>query len=378
MSETIGRRQFVARTGGLVVTSGLMGAVLDACGSGGGSTTTAKVGGSLDVFVYAGYDDKKAEAPFLKKYGVRVNTTNIDQPDGIITRLKAGGTSQFDLVSANVAQAPMMVAADVVQPIDYSRLPNTKQLLSNMAPLGTKTFGVGGKSYAVPYVWGINALVYNSKLVPSKPTSWKDLLTAPYKGKLAMTDAAGDNIIIWGRMLGFDPTTMTKDQLNQTIDYIINIKKQQARTFSNNFDDLADQLARGDVWAVASPVWIALIPLAGKKGADGKSVTWTLPKEGGGTWTDAFYIPKSARNVDTAYAWLDWMLSARAQATVAADLNSGTVNRDAVPLLTTSMRATYPYGSVNTLARTAPIEAFPTGPATYADWVAGWTRVQAA
>lgn len=376
MSERIPRRQFVARTGGALLSTGLMGSVLQACGSDSDSSSGTKgASGTVAVFVYSGYDDKAAAAPFLKQHDITVKTTVIDQPDGIITRLKAGGASQFDLVSVNIAQAQMAVDAGVVQPLDYAKLPSTQHLLSNMAELGERTFAIDGQTYGAPYVWGINALVYNPKLVAEKPMSWNDLLTDPFKGKLAMTDAAQDNFTIWSRVLGYDPMNLTEQQFEEVTDFLITLKKEHARTFTGSYDDMADQLARGDILAIASPVWIAIVPMAEEKGG---TVTWTLPQEGGGTWTDGFFLTKDAPNPDAAYAWLDWMLGAQAQAVVAENLLSGTVNEDAVPLLPAEMRETYPYDDVASLAQTAPILGFPDGTVSYADWVDAWTRVQAA
>jgi spermidine/putrescine transport system substrate-binding protein len=383
VSDEIDRRTFLSRTGGVVVGSTVLGSALAACGGDDtkpASTTTAraKIGGTLSIFTYAGYDDKTAEAPFLKKYGVKTKTTPVDNPDALITRLKAGGVSQFDLVSANVAQAPQLEAADVLQEVDYGRLPNTRDFLENMAPLGTRDFAVDGKAYSVPYVWGINALVYNQKRVPKTPTSWKDLLGTQYKGKIAISDAAGDNYLMWSKIMGFDPLTMNKDQLEKVTDFIIDLKKNQAKTFTSSFDDMADQLSRGDIWAVASPLWIAVPSFAAKKGPAGKDVTYTLPKEGGSTWIDGFVLAKEAPNVDTAYAYLDWMLGAEQQKTIATHLNSGVVNAKAVPLLTSGQRQVYPYDDVSKLSETAPPFEFPKGAVKYPDWVEAWKRVQAA
>jgi spermidine/putrescine transport system substrate-binding protein len=376
------RRQFIQRTGGAVLASSLGGGLLAACGGGTSSTASSNgdVGGTLNLLNWAGYDDPRATAAFRQRHDVKIKSTGLNSPDEIITKLKAGGTSQYDLVSPLVSQTPGLAAAGVLQPIDYAEIPRTKAYLPYMAPLGPETFAVDGKAYVAPYIWGINALVYNRAAVPREPRSWRDLLADEYKGRIALMDTAADNFGIWPRVLGYDPNTMTQAQFDETTDLLIEIKTQHARTLAGSYDDIADQLARGELWACASLLWIALPSLARRKGPGAKDIAWTLPAEGGATWIDGWVIPKDAPNVKTAHAFIDGVLEAQPQAMLADGLVSGTVVRDAVPLLSASARRIYPYGDMDSIAESAPIVEFPgpEAPVPYTEWVKAWTRVQAA
>jgi spermidine/putrescine transport system substrate-binding protein len=381
-TTTLGRRQFLQRTGGAVLASSLGGGLLAACGGDSSTTVSSggEIGGTLNLLNWAGYDDPRASAAFRKQHDVEIKSTGLNNPDEIITKLKAGGTSQYDLVSPLASQAPGLVAAGVLQPMDYDKIPRTKAYLPYMAPLGPEAFAVDGKAYVAPYIWGINALVYNRAAVPREPRSWRDLLADEYKGRIALMDTASDNFAIWPRVLGYDPETMTRQQFDDTTDLLIEIKTQHARTLAASYDDIADQLARGELWACASLLWIALPSLARRKGPGAKSITWTLPAEGGGTWIDGWVIPKDAPNPSTAHAFVNAMLGARPQAMLAEGLVSGTVVRDAVPLLSAEARRIYPYDDMAALEDTAPIFEFPgpDAPVQYTEWVKAWTRVQAA
>lgn len=375
----IDRRDFLKGTGGLVLASALAGPLLAACSSS-GSESSGKVGGTLKTFAWDGYADKKVAAPFLRQNHVTLKTSPITTTQEILTRLKAGGTGQFDLVSPICALTPLLVAADVIQELDYSRLPNTKNYLANMSKLGSKNFAVDGKTYTAPFLWGINGLIYNKAAVPKTPTSWWDLTRAEYRGKLVILDNPNDNIRTWSQVFGYDPGNLTRKQLDHVTDFLIHLKKTQVRTFAESFDDVADLLARGELWATASATWIAIPKLAKFKGGSGKNITWTLPKEGGVTWTDGWVMPKDAPNPATAYAFLDFMLGAHPQATLAEKLTSGTVVKGAVPLLSPKAREIYPYHDAAGLEERAPAVTYPAPDAEIqlSDWVKAWTRVQAA
>ncbi|MGH8626741.1 MAG: ABC transporter substrate-binding protein [Gammaproteobacteria bacterium] len=375
----IARRQFVRRAGGLVLASSFGGNVIAACGGDDGQRTQ-EVGGTLRTFNYAGYDDKDIAAPFLKKNDVTLKSAPINNPDEILTKLKAGGTKQFDLVSPNAAQAPELVAADLLQEVDYSQIPRTEQYLPNMASLGPETFAVDGTTYVAPYIWGINGLIYNKASVAETPESWEDLLRPEYKGKLVLFDTAADNVATWSRVLGFDYTRLTRAQLDELTDFLIDLKKSHVKTFAGSYDDVADQLTRGDLWAVATATWIAVPQLAKVKGAGAKDVTWTLPKEGGVTWIDGWVIPKDAPNPATAHAFVNYMLGKKQQAALAEKFTSGTVVKDAVPLLSAEAKQIYPYDDFALLEDKAPVYEFPPPEAEVqiSDWTKAWTRVQAA
>jgi spermidine/putrescine-binding protein len=374
------RRQFLGQAGGLVLASTLGSYLFARSASASDEENSTKVGGTLKTFSWDGYADSNVAGPFLHANHVTLESAPITTTQEILTRLKAGGTNQFDLVSPICALTPLLVAAGVIQELDYSRIPNTKNYLPNVAPLGPETFAIHGKTYTAPFLWGLNALIFNKAAVPKTPTSWMDLTRPAYKGKLLILDNPNDNIRTWSQVLGYDPAKLTKKQLDEVTNFLIHLKKTNVRTFAQSFDDVADLLARGELWATASATWIAIPRLAKLKGGTGKNVTWTLPKEGGVTWTDGWVMTKDAPNPATAYAFLNFMLGARQQAALAQKLTSGTVVKGAVPLLSQEAREIYPYNDVASLEKRAPAVVYPSPSAEVqlSDWVKAWTRVQAA
>ena len=119
---------------------------------------------------------------------------------------------------------------------------------------------------------------------------------------------------------------------------------------------------------------------AKQKGAD---VRFTHPKEGDFAWTDSWCIAKDAPNVDTCYAWIDWMISPQAQAIVAKNLASGTVNEKAIDMLDPQTKAIYPYDNLESVFEKAPnFDIPPREPegnlTTLDDWNKAWERLRAA
>ena len=72
------------------------------------------------------------------------------------------------------------------------------------------------------------------------------------------------------------PTRITMDELKKTIDFLINIKKNHARTFSASYGEAVDLFARGEV--VTSVIgWDAMVGFAAAKN---KVLDFVMPEEG--------------------------------------------------------------------------------------------------
>jgi spermidine/putrescine-binding protein len=376
------RREFIERAGGTLLASSAVGGLVAACGSSSSSSAgaaAAKIGGQLSMLLWEGYDDPTASAAFRKQYNVSVRTDLLQTNTEIITKLLAGGGGQYSLVTPEIALTPLMVEAGVVDPVDWSQIASTQQYIPTIASFG-KEFTVGGKTYGAPYQWGINAMIYNAKYLPTPPRSFMEFTKPAYRNKIALTDVAEDNYLLWGQLLGYDPLHMTSSELTKVTNFVINLKKTNVRVFSNDYDALAQALAAGDVIACASPLNTSLPALARKHGSD--TVKYYLPPGGESrTWTDSWALPKGGSNRATAYAWINYMLSAKANAQVATDNQYATVNAEGVPLVRGVARTAYPYAHAAELARLAPAWAVPrgtSGTVTWQDWSNAWKNVEAA
>jgi hypothetical protein len=89
-----------------------------------------------------------------------------------------------------------------------------------------------------------------------------------------------------------------------------------------------------------------------------------------------------APNLDAAYAFLDHMISAQTQKTLAERLFRGTVSAVAVPVLSPEVRDLYNYEDLDAVFTVSPLVGFPPLEAdageiaTYVDWVVAWDRVR--
>jgi spermidine/putrescine-binding protein len=344
----------------------------------GGLGRRAMADGSVNFLGWQGYDEPVLYDGFAKGQGITVNTTYIGNNDEILTKLRSGGVGQIDIVTPYMGYIPVLVALDLIQPIDVSRVPNLEKIL----PLfrNDKNVNVDGKLYSVPFTWGSAPLVYDPTVIKTAPGSWKDLLKPEFAGKIGMMDDPLGNVTL-GALIATDaevPTKLTPDQLKSAIDFLIKVKKQ-SRVVAVSWGDLADAIARGDVAATFNG-WETLTKFCADKG---KTVQYVYPEEGTYAWLDNYCIAKDAPDLDADYALCNRVIEASAQKHLAENALQGIVNKDAIAALDPKIKALYPYDSIEDFGKKARFYEFPPiksddNYATYGDWLKEYERFKTA
>lgn len=302
---------------------------------------------------WQGYDDPFKAGTFLKDADIELATTYISSNEEIITKLQAGGAGQIDLITIYFGHVPILSGANLVEPIDEGKLEGLDKVFPQF--LDVDTIRRDGKLYAVPFTWGTLSMIYDPGAIAT-PTSWKDCLKEEYKGKVAMTDDITGLISTWSPIVTgtSTPTRLTIDQLKQTIDFLIKIKKEHARTFSPSYGESTDLFARGEV-VISAIGWDAQVGFAQAKG---KKLAFAMPDEGVMAFMDTLAIPAGAPNRDAAYKALAQAISPEGQQVMAANLTQAVINQDAVPLVDEVNREIYQYADLDALLKKARFNPF--------------------
>jgi spermidine/putrescine transport system substrate-binding protein len=66
---------------------------------------------------------------------------------------------------------------------------------------------------------------------------------------------------------------------------------------------------------------------------ENEDLRYVLPKSGSSVWMDTLVIPKTAPNVEGAYAWINFMLQPDVAAQICERLSFATPNKEAFELL---------------------------------------------
>jgi spermidine/putrescine-binding protein len=328
---------------------------------------------------WQGYETPILSGTFLADNDIDFQPTFISSNEEIITKLQAGGIGKTDLITMYFGYLPLMAEGELLEPIDTAKIEQLPKLIPQF--VAQDAIKYQGNLMGVPWNWGSLPLMYDPAVVATPPESWLDILKPEHKGKVAMVDDPLGNLLIWGTVVTGKPmgTILTKDEMVQVIDKLIEIKTKHARAFFATYGDMSDAFARNEV-TVSAIGWEAVAVWTQAKG---KTIKYTIPKEGTGMFMDCLCIPKDAPHIDLSYKMINHIVSAEPQKQFATEQSAGITNLDAVPLLPKELAESYNYADIDGFMKKARLQPVPPTEsdgsiATYDDFLNEYQRLSKA
>jgi putrescine transport system substrate-binding protein len=278
----------------------------------------------LNVYNWSDYIDPAVLEDFTKETGIKVKYDTFDSNDTLEAKLLAG-KSGYDVVVPTGYFLERQIKAGIFQKLDKSKLPN----LGNVWPEIAQRLASydPGNQYAVNYVWGTTGIGYNIKkareiLGPnSQPevemASW-DIVFKPeqlarFKGcGVHMLDSVDDVMPAALNYLGLNPNSKTQADLEKGAELLMKVRPSVRKFHSSEY---LNALATGEICLVLG--WSGDVKQAQKRAAEARGsveIGYAIPKGGAQMWFDNLAIPKDARNVAEAHAFIDYLLRAEVAA----------------------------------------------------------------
>jgi spermidine/putrescine-binding protein len=328
---------------------------------------------------WQGYETPILSGSFIADNDIDFQPTFIASNEEIITKLQAGGIGKTDLITMYFGYLPLMAEGELLEPIDASKIDQMPKLIPQF--LAQDAIKHDGNLMGVPWNWGSLPLMYDPAAVSAPPESWLDILKPEYQGKVAMVDDPLGNLLIWGTVVTGKPmgTILTKEEMVKVIDQLIEIKTKHARAFFPGYGDMSDAFARNEV-VVSAIGWEAVAVWTQAKG---KTIKYTIPKEGTGMFMDCLCIPKDAPNIDLSYKMINHVISAEPQKQFATEQSAGITNLDTVPMLPKELAESYNYADIDGFMQKARLQPVPPtesdgSVATYDDFLNEYQRLSKA
>ncbi len=318
--------------------SGTEGSATVAASSAPESSAAPDSGKVLNLYIWSDYLAPNALSDFEKQTGIKVHVSYFDTNETLETRLLAGH-SGFDVVVPTASYFERQIKAGVYLTLDKSKLPNLKnmdaQLMSRVA------LHDPDNAHGVIYTWGTNGIGYNEKMIkalmPDAPfDSWRMVFDPAVASKIAkcgisVLDSPAEMLRVVLSYLGRDPNSQKPEDLaagevalTKIRPYIRNI----------NSSEYIEALANGDICLAVGYNGDVLQARDRARDANkGIEIKYVVPKEGSILWFDMLAVPKDAPDVESAYAFLDYMMIPQVAADVSDFRRYATANAAAQPLV---------------------------------------------
>ncbi|MBW8348864.1 ABC transporter substrate-binding protein [Bacillus sp. IITD106] len=282
-------------------------------------------GNTLNVYNWGDYIDPDLIKKFEKETGMKVIYQTFDSNEAMMTKISQGGTT-YDITVPSEYAISKMKDEGLLLPIDHSKIPNLQYIDKRFMDLSFDP----DNQYSIPYFWGTFGIVYNKKMIGDKEiTSWNDLWDPELKNQIFLVDGAREVIGMGLNSLHYS--------LNDTNEKHLLEAKQKLDGLTPNIkaiigDEIKLLLANEE--AAIGVTWSGE---AADILSENEDLDYVVPDEGSNLWFDNMVIPKSAKNIEGAHKFINFMLDPENAAQNAEYVGYSTPNAKALEYMPEEM-----------------------------------------
>ncbi len=223
--------------------------------------------------------------------------------DEAIQKMVVGdGNALYDAMTDNGGGMEDALASQgAIVELDVSRIPNWSNLLTVYEEGATSgdTIRSDGNVYGIPYISNADSLAFNHDEIGEELTSWEALFDSQFRGRAAMQNDFGPtltNTAIYLKQSGKgsidNPSDMTEDEVRQTCEFLIDLKKKgHFRTFWDGVQNGADLLSSEEV--LVSSCWEVIQIFAAR--TNGQDIRYGTMKEGHQAWNNIVMLTRGGQ-----------------------------------------------------------------------------------
>lgn len=276
---------------------------------------------TLTVYNWGDYIDPSLLKKFKEETGLTVVYETFDSNEAMLVKIQQGGTT-YDVAVPSEYMINKMIEEDLLLPLDHEKLPNLKHIDSHFMDL---VFDPGNK-YSMPYFWGTVGIVFNPELLGDVPLEkWEDLWNPELKNEILLVDSAREIIGFSLNSLNYSLNTLDKGKLIEAKEKLDQLTPNVKAIVADEMNMLMvnREATMGVMWSgnVADMMW------------ENEELDYVIPSEGSNIFFDNMVIPKTAKNIDGAHKFIDFMLRPENAAQNAEYVGYATPNKTALDLM---------------------------------------------
>ena len=252
--------------------------------------------GQVIVYNWGEYIDPEIIDLFEEETGIDVIYEEFETNEIMYPKIQSGAIA-YDVVCPSDYMIQRMIENDLLAEINYDHIPNLKYIGDNYMKM-TRQFDPENK-YSVPYLWGTVGILYNKKMVDEPVDSWGILWDKKYEDSILMQDSVRDAFAVALKYLGYSLNSTDLDELEAAKNLLI---EQKPLVQAYVIDQVRDKMIGGE--AALGVIYSGEALYCQQENPD---LDYVIPKEGTNIWIDSWVIPKNAKNVENAEAFINFL-----------------------------------------------------------------------
>lgn len=275
----------------------------------------------LNIYNWGDYIDPDLLKKFENETGYKVNYETFDSNEAMFTKIQQGGTS-YDIAIPSEYMIQKMMEEHLLKPLDHSKIKG----LDNIDPRFLDLSFDPDNRYSIPYFWGTLGIVYNDKFfAEGEIKEWDDLWKPELKDSIMLIDGAREVIGLGLNSLGYSLNSKDDKQLTAAFN---KLRKMTPNIKAIVADEIKMYMANEEAC-----VAVTFSGEAADMMYENEHIHYVIPSEGSNLWFDNMVIPKTSKNEEGAYAFLNFMLEPENAAQNAEYIGYSTPNKKALALL---------------------------------------------
>lgn len=252
--------------------------------------------GQVIVYNWGEYIDPEIIDLFEEETGIDVIYEEFETNEIMYPKIQSGAIA-YDVVCPSDYMIQRMIENDLLAEINYDHIPNLKYIGDNFMKM-SRQFDPENK-YSVPYLWGTVGILYNKKMVDEPVDSWGILWDKKYEDSILMQDSVRDAFAVALKYLGYSLNSTDLDELEAAKNLLI---EQKPLVQAYVIDQVRDKMIGGE--AALGVIYSGEALYCQQENPD---LDYVIPKEGTNIWIDSWVIPKNAKNVENAEAFINFL-----------------------------------------------------------------------
>lgn len=275
----------------------------------------------VNIYNWGDYIDPELIDKFEEETGYKVNYETFDSNEAMFTKIQQGGTA-YDITIPSEYMIQKMMKENLLVKLDHSKIKGLENIHDDFLDLSFDP----GNQYSIPYFWGTLGIVYNDKFIKDGAiASWNDLWKKDFRDSLMVIDGAREVMGIGLQSLGYSLNSKDRGQLQAAFTHLKDLTPNIKAIVA---DEIKMYMANEE-----SPLAITFSGEAADMMYENEHLHYVIPEEGSNLWFDNIVIPKTAKNIDGAYAFINFMLEPENAAQNAEYIGYSTPNEAAKKLL---------------------------------------------
>ena len=254
-------------------------------------------GQTLHVYNWGEYTGENILSAFEEKTGCKVVMDLFDSNEAMYIKVANG--ESFDVLVPSDYMIERLIQEDLLQPLEQEKLTSLDLLADGVKGLPYDP----QNKYSIPYFWGAVGIVYDRTKVSEedlKKDGFHIFKNEKYKGDIYLYDSERDSFMMALKALGYSMNTNDEKELQKAYDWLVECVETMEPEIVT--DEIIDNMAQG-----RKALGIVYSGDAAYIMSENENMGFYMPNSGTNLWSDAMVIPRSAKNVELAHEFINFV-----------------------------------------------------------------------